>query len=305
MEKRLSITDFNYLYTRGLGKEVFSDPSLTIVEDVSSLPFWKRIVQLDFALVILCRQGRIEAILNDVSYTATVGDLIFCSGMHTVTEAMITTDFMCDMFCISIRKYQELVVPDRETMSNFLFAYQSPLISLDDNEKRLVDGYKQLLRIKNNEEHIVYSRRIVDSITQALVFEFMSACERRKGVVQDAAPGTVTGRNNIAHDFLILLSEGVSQRRTVAYFADRLCVTPKYLTHVVKKETGKTVSRWIQEQLTEQIRHFLLNTSLSGKEIAARLGFPNNSFFCKYTREHLGCSPMQYRAGGRQVERGG
>ena len=58
-------------------------------------------------------------------------------------------------------------------------------------------------------------------------------------------------------------------------------------------------SKWIKEQLTEQIRNLLLNTSLSCKEIATRLGFPNNSFFGKFTKEHLGCSLMKYRSYGR------
>ena len=104
---------------------------------------------------------------------------------------------------------------------------------------------------------------------------------------------------NIAHDFLFLLSEDRCQHRSVSFYADKLCVSSKYLSHIVKKETGKTVSKWIKEQLTEQIRNLLLNTSLSCKEIAMRLDFPNTSFFGKFTKEHLGCSPMQYRSNGR------
>ncbi|MGN0221443.1 MAG: helix-turn-helix domain-containing protein, partial [Prevotella sp.] len=57
----------------------------------------------------------------------------------------------------------------------------------------------------------------------------------------------------------------------------------------------KTVSEWIHEQLTEQIRNMLINTSLSCKEMAAKTGFANVSFFGKYTKERLGKSPMAYR----------
>ncbi|MGN0282021.1 MAG: helix-turn-helix domain-containing protein [Prevotella sp.] len=295
MEKRLSISDFNYHYVSRLGDCLHSDANLTIVCDVANLPFFDRLVQFDFALVVLCKRGRLEAVLNDVRYTATKGDMLFCSGMHTVTEAMITTDFLCDLFCISIRKYHETIVPDKETMDNFLFAYSSPLTTLTEKEMQLVLGYQDLIRRKSGEEETCYSQRIFNSLTQALILEFMSACEKRK-LPTAADDQRATGiKRNLAHDFLILLSEDVSRHRTVKYFADKLCVSPKYLTQVVKSETGKTVSQWIKEQLTEQIRHLLLNTSLSCKEIAIQLGFPNNSFFGKFTKAHLGTSPMLFR----------
>ena len=112
----------------------------------------------------------------------------------------------------------------------------------------------------------IYSGRITDSITQALVFEFMSVCERRKETMPEYIQPNNPINKNIAHDFLILLSEDRCQHRSVSFYADKLCVSSKYL---------------------------------SCKEIAMRLGFPNTSFFGKFTKEHLGCSPMQYRSYGR------
>ena len=91
----------------------------------------------------------------------------------------------------------------------------------------------------------IYSGRITDSITQALVFEFMSACERRKETMPEYIQPNNPINKNIAHDFLILLSEDRCQHRSVSFYADKLCVSSKYLSHIVKKETGKTVSKWI------------------------------------------------------------
>ncbi|MGM9713366.1 MAG: helix-turn-helix domain-containing protein [Prevotella sp.] len=295
MGNRLSISAFTQSHTDGLGEYLYTDANLTIICNVKILPFWNQIAQLDFALVVFCKGGKLEATLNDTNYAAKEGDLLFCSGLHTVTEAMLSTDFVCDLFLISIRKYQETIVPDKETMYNFLFAYKSPLITLSRKELSLVECYKKLLKEKTDEDPTCYTQRTIDSLTQALIFEFMSACERRKDNTA-IKTGNNRMRRNIAHDFLLLLSEDACQHRNVAYFADKMCITPKYLTHVVRQETGKTVSQWIKEQLTEQIRNLLLNTSLSCKEIATRLGFSNNSFFGKYTKEHLGCSPMQFRA---------
>lgn len=299
MEKRINISEFNKQYAGVVGNLIYADDSVTMLYDVRHLPFWNEIGSFDFSLVILCKEGCIEASLNETVCRATAGELLFCSGLHTMTKAMLSTDFLCDVICLSTRKYHELMTPDKEVMNNLLFAIDKPVIKLSDEETELVKCYLKLVWTKMKQTTTCFSQRTISAIIHALILEFMAACERRKG--SDMAD-SVTGRSRqsaLAHNFLLLLSEEVSRRHQVAYYAGRLCVSAKYLSMVVKRETGKTVSEWIHEQLTEQIRNMLINTQLSCKEIAAKTGFPNVSFFGKYTKERLGDSPMAYRTNNR------
>lgn len=78
-------------------------------------------------------------------------------------------------------------------------------------------------------------------------------------------------------------------------YADRLCITPKYLSAVCKATTGKTASDIINRYVVEDIRRLLKQPGKSIKEIANELDFPNLSFFGKYVKKHLGTSPTQYR----------
>lgn len=80
-----------------------------------------------------------------------------------------------------------------------------------------------------------------------------------------------------------------------AFYANQLCVTPKYLTMVVKKVSGKGVSQWIDTYLMEQILFHLKITNLSIAEIAYKLNFSNASFFGKYVKVHTGESPTKLR----------
>ena len=77
--------------------------------------------------------------------------------------------------------------------------------------------------------------------------------------------------------------------------ACKLCISPKYLTAVCKKNSGKTANEWITEQVLEDIRYYLRQTDLSIKQICDRLGFPNPSFFGKYVKDHFGMTPMEFR----------
>ena len=88
----------------------------------------------------------------------------------------------------------------------------------------------------------------------------------------------------------------VTMMSTSAFALGRkLCITPRYLSIVCQKETGKTPSEWIREKTVGHIRHYLLNTTLSVKEICSVLDFPNSSFLCKFTKKYLGMSPMAFR----------
>lgn len=101
-----------------------------------------------------------------------------------------------------------------------------------------------------------------------------------------------------------LLSGTTVKPRSVAWYADRLYVTPKYLSTACKHASGKTAFEWINEYVQIDIRHWLKNSDKSIKEVADLLDFPNMSFFGKYCRKHFGCSPMALRRSlrGRQEQ---
>ena len=84
------------------------------------------------------------------------------------------------------------------------------------------------------------------------------------------------------------------------YYADKLCITPKYLSIICKKNSGKTAKEWIQEYVTENVRFYLKSTDKSIKEISDILGFPNPSYLGRYVKERFGMSPKTYRDGLKQ-----
>lgn len=108
-------------------------------------------------------------------------------------------------------------------------------------------------------------------------------------------------RLDIPHRFLALLAEDNARHHNMQYFADQLCISAKYLSFVVRTETGKTPSAWIKDMLIKQIRYYLLETNLTIKEICHKLHFENPSFFGKFTKQHLGCSPLEFRNGGHNT----
>ena len=95
--------------------------------------------------------------------------------------------------------------------------------------------------------------------------------------------------------FMDLLFAHHGKRRSVAFYASRLCITPKYLCCIVKKTSGKTPTEWINETTVREIEYMLCHTRTSIKEIVYELGFSNLSNFGKFFKAHKGMSPRIYR----------
>ena len=91
------------------------------------------------------------------------------------------------------------------------------------------------------------------------------------------------------------LVQSYQSERSVKFYADQLCLTPKHLSGVVKEVSGKTVGEWIDELVILEAKALLNSSSMNIQEIADRLNFANQSFFGKYFKHYTGMSPKEYR----------
>jgi len=96
--------------------------------------------------------------------------------------------------------------------------------------------------------------------------------------------------------FTELLGEHYIRERSVGFYARQLCITPKYLTTLIKRISGKSVSEWIDSYVILEAKTLLKYSNMSVQEIAYYLNFPNQSFFGSYFKRNTGMSPSQYKA---------
>lgn len=95
--------------------------------------------------------------------------------------------------------------------------------------------------------------------------------------------------------FTSLLEKFYQQERAVKFYADQLCVTPKYLSACTKQVTGHTANWWINSYVLRDATEMLVHSNRSIKAIASRLGFENQMLFGKYFWRQMGASPSAYR----------
>ncbi len=95
--------------------------------------------------------------------------------------------------------------------------------------------------------------------------------------------------------FMNILEHDFMESKDVQYYADRLCITRKYLAVLVKRKTGKTPKMMINEYVITRLKLRLRNTNDSIRQIATAFHFPDDSLMIRYFKAHTGMTPVQYR----------
>ncbi len=107
------------------------------------------------------------------------------------------------------------------------------------------------------------------------------------------------GRCEIIFDeFLTLLQHHSKSERNVKFYAEKLNISAKYLSAVIKDVSGKTAAKWIDESVILEAKTLLIYSGMSIQEIAHYMNFSTQSFFGKYFKQHTGISPSRFKRKG-------
>ena len=287
-----------FLREEEIGDLRYANDDMIIIDNIQRLSRDWPAVRLNMLFVAYCREGRVQMNINGQSHMAYKGNLIICNGMQVLSNAMFSYDFAIDVLCISNRRVDEIIHTDNNAMDTFLYVNDNPILQLSEEEYGVYATYKDIFERKLRMPRHEYFSRSFDGMLTAAIYDFLAIIQRQRRDKGQVAPDSTTTSDHAkatVRKFLLLMVDDESQHHSVKYFADQLCITPKYLAAICKQQTGKTPSQWIREQMIEKIRSMLVNTTLSSKEIAQRLEFPNPSFFGRFVRQHLGCTPLEFR----------
>lgn len=214
---------------------------------------------------------------------------------------MRTPDCKACAVCANEQLFDDLMVScfntDPKWWEKLLFVQRHPVLHLDDTQELLVTSYFNLLDIYMRRINKPYSKQILKATAQSAALAILAYLDDAEDV-KELSGANVFGQKSserVFRKFIDLLHSQIVTHRDVVWYASQLAVTPKYLSAVCKKKSGKTAFTFINELAVEHVRNALMNTDDSIKEIAFKMDFPSTSFFCKYVRKHLGQSPMEFR----------
>ncbi len=241
--------------------------------------------------LIICRSGGFDFRLNGKDYEAKPGDTLF---VPEYSSLVITGEK--EGLDVDILIYQ--VEPIRDIMGNLvlsMYPYSQlsaePCYVWKTGEEQEVSHYMRLLESTLPLEDSLFNLHERKLLLLALTHRLCSIYSRKVAAQQNS----VGHKHEVFMKLIELIDRHFMQERGVEFYADKLCLSPKYLSALSKSVSGYTVQELVFKAIVRKSMSLLNNTQMTVQEISDMLNFPNASYFGTFFRKQMGMSPQQYR----------
>ena len=277
---------------RHWGHAEYLADGLVLTDNMAFSPLSQGPIRMNFIVMALCKNGEASYSVDTRQQSVKPGDLMFISEGHVVDSYKASSDFECLFILVSTEFYHSFVLNVKNVSSLLLFSMNNPVVPLTPHEIQVYGNYYHIIRQKMADATHHYRTNLVKALLLAMFYDMSNVIWR----VEQSENKIVRKRADaLFAQFISLLEENFRTERRVSWYAEQLGITPKYLSEIVKQVSKRTPNDWIDSYVLLEIRVLLKNTTKSIKEIADALNFPNQSFFGKFFKEHMGVSPSEYR----------
>ncbi|MDE6644508.1 MAG: AraC family transcriptional regulator, partial [Muribaculaceae bacterium] len=137
----------------------------------------------------------------------------------------------------------------------------------------------------------LFTRNIARNLIASILYHFISLRKKQRDVVSKSA----SRRMGYVYDFIQLVHTHYRRERTIKFYADKLFISPKYLSLIIKEGTGSTAAEWIDRCVIMEAKNLLRFSNMNVQQVAYELNFSNQSSFGKYFKHLVGMSPSQFQ----------
>lgn len=256
-------------------------------------PSFQHPFRSDSYWVVLVMHDSFTIELNDEEFVVKENNLLIIPP-HAVRHSAGAPD-SCNIACVAFTPEFLLDVGiSRRHIDSFEYLFKNPgtLLQLTQEDASRFMSVITMLQEKNFAEgDHPFAAEVVRHFFNVFQFELAGLYYKYrnyKKLVYDR-------KEELLWRFLSLLPEHVKTERSLQFYANRLYVTPKYLTQTVKKLSGKTAGKYIDDMVILQAKNLLRDPALTIAQVADHLDFSDQFFFSKFFKRYTGLTPSDYR----------
>lgn len=277
---------------------LFTDPLLTTQEEPftvgeSDFAFYGNYVsRCGSCALVVCTSGSAEVTVNQYRRKISRNMFFFLlpGWMLMLTER--TEDFGMRYCAFSKEMFAEAAFRLEPTFFHIL--RDCPIEGMTADMARSVEAWFRMMEYTYRDKGNLYRNTILRNRLQNMLLECYDKYQRFSSHRQ-APVDRMSRQAELFHRFAQLTREHCLRNRDVAFYADRLCISTRYLATVVRNIAHSSVKEFIDRAVVLEIKMLLQSSDLSVQEIAYRLHFPDQSYLGRYFKNHTGMSPTEYR----------
>ena len=284
----------------GRSHTVCLSDDFVLVERIDDMPFAEGAFKTTLLLFFICRKGHVRFTLDEDERPGELkaGEVFICQPGRPVMSILHSSDCETAVLGYAPRVVDRLMTTKQDTWEMLRHAFANPVLHYDAEYVRSrFPVFLELIRHRSDKYFYRYAEQQVFHLFAALLFEFINqAILQTDQPLGHRSPKPLSRTDSLFHAFIQMLTADEGCHRTVAYYADRLCISPKHLSNIIRKKTGRRALELINDHAIEQIRLDLKLSDIAINQLASKYNFSNFSFFCQYVKTHLGMTPQEYRA---------
>ena len=239
--------------------------------------------------LLLCRKGYAIASVNLERKTVYSGDIIIIFPDTMFVVEQISRDFSVLFIDISMTLCDETTFSLQPDFLNYI--YDEPIFHIEKQYAHFIDLWvKQIGWIAE-----YTSERARHIIMRNQLQSLFIAIEALYPYKTTSSVKPISSTRQLFNNFCRLLCEYCYAQHNVKFYAEKLCITPYYLSRITFKVSKMSPKEMIDSQIIMEIKHILISTDLSVKEIADKFHFETASYLSRYFRRHTGFTPAKYR----------
>lgn len=289
--KKYVVTTDNYqdvLTVADIDANSTSQASASVTSNGYSEP-----VRLNALFVILVLEGHVNLSLDYVPYKIVKNDFIIIIPTHIIQVAEASKNFKAKMMMIDRTFLDEMNTAKRSpSMTNYMLLRKHPRTVFEPGEAKVVEKAMELLQQKIRLRTHTFHKEVLQNGVVGFLLEIANIMVGKNDSLMRP---TLSRKEEIMNQFLQLLTEHVREQHIVSFYADKLFITPQYLSLILKELTGKSANKWIDDALIIEAKLLLKSPQITVQQVADILCFSDQSTFGKFFKKHIGMSPLEFR----------
>lgn len=246
---------------------------------------------MNYVGLIVCEKGYFCFDVDKKKFTARAGETVFLSEGNNFSIGELSDDLRVSMLFYHVDPIREILGCSIVAMYLYTTLTPEPCYVWTSGEESDLARYIALLGRHRKSAQNPFDNHECKLLLLALTYRLCSIYSRR--IIEEK---NVAGHKIDTFIKLIrLIEKYYMQERGVAFYADKLCLSPKYLSALSKSVCGYTVQELVFRAIIRKSIFWLKNTNKSVQEISDDLNFPNASFFGTFFKKQTGLAPSHYR----------
>lgn len=237
--------------------------------------------------IAVIQQGEAQVLINLIEYTFKPGYISLIAPNSIVQMKGISLDFDMQMIAID---HDFLPMSGKEDLFTYLLHHQKNiLLSLPAQEELPIQNYFTL--IWNILQKPTFRKEAIAHLFASILYYIEDLAQNNI----EMNSSRLTRQESIFEQFISLVNAYSKTERSVSFYADKLCLTPRYLNTVIRQASQQTVMDWINQSIILEAKVLLRHSNRLVYQISDELNFPNPSFFCKFFKRMTGMTPQEYQ----------